>query len=59
MFQFGNCIKNVWAPLRSVTVRDAIFDLPKIENFSKEIAEGLNYSCLPDSHYQRQVSTIL
>ncbi|CAD5114719.1 DgyrCDS3762 [Dimorphilus gyrociliatus] len=51
--KFGICFKNLYAPLRTITVRDAIMDLPKIENNQRDLHTELEYKGLPDSHYQR------
>lgn len=43
------------APLRTITVRDAMSDLPKIRNGHKR--EEIPYGGEPVSHFQRLVSS--
>ena len=45
------------APLRTVTVRDAMSDLPDIKNGAS--AREISYNGEPRSHFQRMVSTSL
>lgn len=44
------------APFRTITVRDAMSDLPRIENGAKK--EEISYGGDPESHFQRRVSCI-
>lgn len=43
------------APYRTITVRDAMSDLPEIRNGAK--AEEISYNADAMSHFQRQVRT--
>lgn len=53
-FQLKSCVQRMTsAPFRTVTVRDAMSDLPEIKNGAK--AETISYSAEPQSHFQRQV----
>ena len=42
------------APLRTITVRDAMSDLPDVKNGANSLEIG--YSGEPCSHFQRQVA---
>lgn len=44
------------APYRTVTVRDAMSDLPEIRNGAK--AEEISYNGDAMSHFQRQVQSV-
>ena len=44
------------APFRTITVSDAMSDLPRIENGAKK--EEISYGGDPESHFQRRVSNI-
>ena len=44
------------APFRTITVRDAMSDLPEIKNGAK--AEEISYNGDPLSHFQRLVSFV-
>ena len=50
----SNMSRQSSAPLRTVTVRDAMSDLPHIKNGAS--AREIGYSSEPCSHFQRLVS---
>ena len=53
--QYESCVTRMTsAPYRTITVRDAMSDLPEIRNGAK--AEEISYSGDAMSHFQRQVS---
>jgi DNA (cytosine-5)-methyltransferase 1 len=55
--QFDPCIKRVTsAPYRTITVRDAMSDLPEIRNGAKK--EEISYGGDPQSHFQKNVCTL-
>jgi len=55
-WQFDGCVSRMTsAPYRTVTVRDAMSDLPEIRNGAK--AEEISYNADAMSHFQRQVKT--
>ena len=55
-WQFDGCVSRMTsAPYRTVTVRDAMSDLPGIRNGAK--AEEISYNADAMSHFQRQVKT--
>ncbi|KAB7504337.1 DNA (cytosine-5)-methyltransferase PliMCI [Armadillidium nasatum] len=49
----SNCRWTSSAPLRTVTVRDALFDLPEIGNGARK--DQINYGTEPESHFQRLI----
>ena len=50
----SNCRWTTSAPLRTITVRDIMSDLPEIKNGAKK--EELTYGSEPESHFQKLVS---
>lgn len=58
VFQFSS--KCQWvesAPLRTISVRDAMSDLPEIRNGAR--TEEMSYGGEPESHFQRTVSFVI
>lgn len=54
-FQYVSNIQRVTsAPLRTITVRDTMYDLPEIKNGAA--TREISYSGDPQSHFQRIVS---
>jgi len=54
LFQFQSCVTRMTsAPYRTITVRDAMSDLPEIRNGAK--ADEISYNGDAMSHFQRQV----
>lgn len=52
----SNCVWTDSAPFRTITVKDAMCDLPDIKNgWSKE---EMPYGSEPLSHFQRKVTTL-
>ena len=49
----SNCRWNVCGPLRTITVRDALSDLPTIANGGG--SERVSYTIAPESHFQRLI----
>lgn len=57
-FRFEACVKNTKsAPFRTITVRDALSDLPEIRNGAKQ--DEMSYNEEPQSTFQRHVSLII
>jgi len=56
LLQFDSCVSRMTsAPYRTITVRDAMSDLPEVRNGAK--AEEISYNTDAMSHFQRQVNT--
>ena len=52
--KYESCVKRMTsAPFRTITVRDAMSDLPDIKNGAK--TEEISYNSDPHSHFQRQI----
>ena len=52
--QYEACIRRMTsAPYRTITVRDAMSDLPEVRNGAKQ--DEISYGGEPQSHFQRQV----
>lgn len=49
----SNCQWTESAPLRTITVRDSLSDLPEIRNGHRK--EEMSYGTEPESHFQRMV----
>lgn len=49
----SNCQWTDSAPLRTITVRDSLSDLPEIRNGHRK--EEMSYGTEPESHFQRMV----
>ncbi|XP_011881443.1 PREDICTED: DNA (cytosine-5)-methyltransferase PliMCI-like [Vollenhovia emeryi] len=48
-----NCVRNESAPYRTVTVKDALYDLPEIKSGSR--IEEMSYGGEPITHFQRMM----
>lgn len=57
LFQYEASVKRMTsAPFRTITVRDAMSDLPDIRNGAKALE--ISYNGDPQSHFQRIVSEL-
>ena len=55
--KYDPCVRNIMsAPFRTITVRDAMSDLPDVRNGAKK--EEMAYGGEPWSFFQRQVSEV-